>query len=288
MKKIYRINEFSNLDEGILSSISSGLLKILGGKKGKIEQLLKGIKNAKMEEVKEVVEIEKELAKYSRSDSTEGRFQIQNLNKQLRTITSLKEREIQAYMKDLDKISKDNPKLEALVFSELAKIQVEVTQEMIKKVSPYKDEGYLRILNKEFDALVKSATQREKEFEREIKDQPFLQSKIEADSDVVSFVDLDSQNASLYLKNLNDSELDDLHKSLIDWKIDLEVELQNQISDIRKEIKKSEKEGISWVLSQLEGELNRITFMGRKPIDKIRGKIQIVEKEMKIRRYGIA
>lgn len=288
MKKIYRINEFSNLDEGILSSISSGLSKILGGKKGKIEQLLKGIKNAKMEEVKEVVEIEKELAKYSRSDSTEDRFQIQNLNKQLRTITSLKEREIQAYMKDLDKISKDDPKLEALVSSELAKIQVEATQEMIKKVSPYKDEGYLRILNKEFDALVKSATQREKEFEREIKDQPFLQSKIEADSDVVSFVDLDSQNASLYLKNLNDSELDDLHKSLIDWKIDLEVELQNQISDIRKEIKKSEKEGISWVLSQLEGELNRITFMGRKPIDKIRGKIQIVEKEMKIRRYGIA
>lgn len=288
MKKIYRINEFSNLNEGILSSISSGLSKLLGGKRGKIEELLKSIKSAKMEEVKEVVEIEKELAKYSKSDSIENKFQIQNLNRQLRTIRSLKEREIGSYNRQIEKITKDDPKLIAFVSSELAKIQVEATQEMIKKVSPYKDQDSLQLLNREFDSLVKSATQREKEFEREIKDQAFLQSKIEADSDVVSFVDLDSQNAALYLKNLPDPELDNLHKGLTNWRIDLEVETQNQISDIRKEIKKSEKEGASWVVPQLEAELLRITYMSKKPIDKIRAKIQTVEKEMKIRRYGIA
>jgi len=288
VKKIYRINEFSNLNEGILSSISSGLSKLLGGKRGKIEELLKSIKSAKMEEVKEVVEIEKELAKYSKSDSIENKFQIQNLNRQLRTIRSLKEREIGSYNRQIEKITKDDPKLIAFVSSELAKIQVEATQEMIKKVSPYKDQDSLQLLNREFDSLVKSATQREKEFEREIKDEAFLQPKIEADSDVISFVDLDSQNAALYLKNLPDSELDNLHKGLTNWRIDLEVETQNQISDIRKEIKKSEKEGASWVVPQLEAELLRITYMSKKPIDKIRAKIQTVEKEMKIRRYGIA
>jgi hypothetical protein len=288
VKKIYRINEFSNLNEGILSSISSGLSKLIGGKRGKIEELLKSIKSAKMEEVKEVVEIEKELDKYSKSDSIENKFQIQNLNRQLRTIRSLKEREIESYNRQIEKITKDDPKLIAFVSSELAKIQVEATQEMIKKVSPYKDQDSLQLLNREFDSLVKSATQREKEFEREIKDQAFLHPKIEADSDVVSFVDLDSQNAALYLKNLPDSELDNLHKGLTNWRIDLEVKTQNQISDIRKEIKKSEKEGASWVLPQLEAELLRITYMSKKPIDKIRAKIQTVEKEMKIRRYGIA
>jgi hypothetical protein len=286
VKKIYRINEFSSLDEGILSSISSGLSKILGGKKGKIEQLLKGIKNAKMEEVKEVVEIEKELAKYSRSDSTEGRFQIQNLNKQLRTITSLKEREIQAYMKDLDKISKDNPKLEAFVSSELAKIQVEATQEMIKKVSPYKDEGHLQMLSKEFDVLVRSATEREMELEKEIKSSDFPRTETDISGDIIAFADLDPQKASLYLKNLSDQELDRMHKELTDWRLSLEIEMQNQTSDLRKEIKKSQKEGVSWLISQLESELLRITYMSKKPIDKIRSKIQTVEREIKNRRYG--
>lgn len=284
--RILRVNEFYEVNEGILSSIGSGLSKLLGGKKREIESLLKKVRQAKMEEVKETVEIEGEISKYSKSDSTESRFNLQNLNKQLRTLSSLKEREIQSYIKELDKISKNNPKLEAIVASELYKIQAEATQELIKGISPYKEETDLQRLKKEFDSLVKSATSKEKEYQRsELSDEPRFAPE-ETDANVVSFVALDSQKASEFLRNLPDNELERIHGSLTDWRFKLEVEMGNQVSDLRKEIKKTEKEGSTWIIPQLEAELLRVTYQNKKPIDRIKSKIQLVEKEIKARRYG--
>ena len=60
----------------------------------------------------------------------------------------------------------------------------------------------------------------------------------------------------------------------------------NQVSDLRKEIKKTEKEGSTWIIPQLEAELLRVTYQNKKPIDRIKSKIQLVEKEIKARRYG--
>jgi hypothetical protein len=284
--RILRVNEFCGINEGILSSIGYGLSKLLGGKKGEIESLLKKVRQAKMDEVKETVEIEREISKYSKSDSMESRFNVQNLNKQLRTISSLKEREAQSYIKELNKISKNNPKLEAMVASELSKIQVEATRELIKRISPYKEETDLQRLNREFDSLVKSATAKEKEYQRsELSDEPRFVPD-ETSADVISFVGLDSQKASEFLKNLPDNELEQIHRSLTDWRFKLEVELGNQVTELRKEIKKTEKEGSTWIIPQLEAELLRITYHNKKPIDKIKSKIQLVEKEIKTRRYG--
>jgi len=285
---IYKINEFLDINEGILSSITSTLSKILGGKKGKIEEILKKIKNAKSEEIKEIVEIEKKLYEYSGFSSAEKRFQIQNLNKQLRNIISLKEKEIQSYIKDLDKISKNNTQLEALVSSELAKIQVEASREMIKKISPYKDENHLQTLNREFNELVKSATEKELDLEKELGDPYFSQKNIDVNDDIVSFVDLDSQSASFYLKNVMDSELDRMHKELTDWRLKLEIEISNKTSPLKKKIEKIEKEGPEWAIPQIEAELLRITYRSKKSIDKIRSKIQIIEKEIKNRKYETA
>jgi hypothetical protein len=284
--RILRVNEFYGINEGILSSIGYGLSKLLSGKKGEIESLLKKVRQAKMDEVKETVEIEREISKYSKSDSMESRFNVQNLNKQLRTISSLKEREAQSYIKELNKISKNNPKLEAMVASELSKIQVEATRELIKRISPYKEETDLQRLNREFDSLVKSATAKEKEYQRsELSDEPRFVPD-ETSANVISFVDLDSQKASEFLKNLPDTELEQIHRSLTDWRFKLEVELGNQVTELRKEIKKTEKEGSTWIIPQLEAELLRITYHNKKPIDKIKSKIQLVEKEIKTRRYG--
>jgi hypothetical protein len=284
--RILRVNEFYGINEGILSSIGYGLSKLLGGKKGEIESLLKKVRQAKMDEVKETVEIEREISKYSKSDSMESRFNVQNLNKQLRTISSLKEREAQSYIKELNKISKNNPKLEAMVASELSKIQVEATRELIKRISPYKEETDLQRLNREFDSLVKSATAKEKEYQRsELSDEPRFVPD-ETSANVISFVDLDSQKASEFLKNLPDTELEQIHRSLTDWRFKLEVELGNQVTELRKEIKKTEKEGSTWIIPQLEAELLRITYHNKKPIDKIKSRIQLVEKEIKTRRYG--
>jgi hypothetical protein len=284
--RILRVNEFYGINEGILSSIGYGLSKLLGGKKGEIESLLKKVRQAKMDEVKETVEIEREISKYSKSDSMESRFNVQNLNKQLRTISSLKEREAQSYIKELNKISKNNPKLEAMVASELSKIQVEATRELIKRISPYKEETDLQRLNRKFDSLVKSATAKEKEYQRsELSDEPRFVPD-ETSANVISFVDLDSQKASEFLKNLPDTELEQIHRSLTDWRFKLEVELGNQVTELRKEIKKTEKEGSTWIIPQLEAELLRITYHNKKPIDKIKSKIQLVEKEIKTRRYG--
>jgi len=284
--RILRVNEFCGINEGILSSIGYGLSKLLSGKKGEIESLLKKVRQAKMDEVKETVEIEREISKYSKSDSMESRFNVQNLNKQLRTISSLKEREAQSYIKELNKISKNNPKLEAMVASELSKIQVEATRELIKRISPYKEETDLQRLNREFDSLVKSATAKEKEYQRsELSDEPRFVPD-ETSANVISFVDLDSQKASEFLKNLPDTELEQIHRSLTDWRFKLEVELGNQVTELRKEIKKTEKEGSTWIIPQLEAELLRITYHNKKPIDKIKSKIQLVEKEIKTRRYG--
>lgn len=286
MRKIYSINEFLDLNEGILSSISSGLEKILGGKKGNIEQLLNKVRNSKMEEINEILEIEKELSKYSNPKSTEVKFQVQNLNKQLRTIVSLKEREVDSYIKDLDRISKNNPKLEALVASELAKIEVEVTREMIRKISPYKDESYLRIIGREFDSLVRYSNETQKELEDEIGPYDYQKTQFQVDPEIVDFVDLDPQKASLYLKNLSDVDLHKIHKDLIDWKLSLEINMDNQTSSLKKKIRRIQKSERYTDYSGLEADLVVIQARLRKPIDKIKSRIQIAEREIKSRKYG--
>jgi hypothetical protein len=283
---ILKLNQFCEINEGILSSITAGLSKILGGKKNQIRELLNKIKNAKMEKITETIEIEKEIYKYSKSDSSEYKFNIQNLNKQLRTIISLKQREIESYMEELNRLTKDNEKLKAMAASELSKIEVEVTQQLINKIRPYKEETYLDKLKNEFDQLVKDELEKRKEYEKKIiSDDPLIIPQ-EIEEETISFVDMNNKESYVFLLNLSEKELEDIHKSLINWKFALEKEADFQNYEIEKEIKKAKKSGNSWEVSELEADFHRKKYITKKPIDKIKSKIQLVEKEIKNRRYG--
>lgn len=284
MKKIYRIEEFWQLNEGIVSSISSALSRVLSGKKSKIENIIKDIKNAKIEGIKEVERIEKQLSALTGLDNSEERFITQNLKNELRIISSLKEREVQALSKNLDKISKDNPNLEAFISSELAKIEVEVRKEMLKRLSPYKDEGYLLPLRREFDALVKKAREKEKELKKEIYVPNF--TELEIDPDVQDFIDMDTQKASLYIKELSDHEIDKMHKDLRELKLNLEVEREKETAYAKKEIKKLKDSGDVEDADFIESQLFLTQNTLKKPLDRIRSRMIVVEKEIKIRRYG--
>ena len=81
MRLIKDLNEFDNLNEGILSSLLRGAKNLLSSDKGKLEDILRKIKKAREEEVENSIKIEKQIASISKEDSVDSRFALTNLRK---------------------------------------------------------------------------------------------------------------------------------------------------------------------------------------------------------------
>ncbi|NBW58020.1 hypothetical protein EBR43_09650, partial [bacterium] len=58
------LNEFENINEGFFSSLFGGIKDFFTSKKGKIEAILKKIREARHEEVTNTISIEKEIQEY--------------------------------------------------------------------------------------------------------------------------------------------------------------------------------------------------------------------------------
>jgi hypothetical protein len=133
MKKIKRLNEFDSLNEGIFSSFFKGFGGT-PGRRGKLEALLKDIRKAREEDVDNAISLEKEIWNMPKENTPEYRFAVTNLNRQSRTYASLKGQEINSLIKNANNLIEDNPKLQAFFSSELAKIEKETTEKLIKNI----------------------------------------------------------------------------------------------------------------------------------------------------------
>jgi hypothetical protein len=284
--KIKRIHEFE-INEGFLSGLFGGISDILKPKINKIDSILGKIKKAREEDISNIISVEKEIWNLPKDDSPEYRFNLSNLNRQSRTFSSLKGQEIDSLSKQANKIIDNNPKLQAQFSSGLAKIEADTTEKLIKNIKPFKEETYLTQLNKEFDELVKDANRKEETYNQYTEKNYIPSDVVEKIPDtLIDFIELPNQESSAFLKNLDDKSIESLYRELKGVYFDIEVEKVNVIADVRKDIKKARREGNEWLVPSLVQEETRLRYEIRKPMDKIRNKVSIVEKEIKSRKYG--
>jgi hypothetical protein len=289
MKRIKRLEEFESLNEGILSSIFGGIGNLFTSRKTKVESLLKDIRKAREEDINNTINLEKEIWNLPKNNTPEYKFTVTNLNRQQRTYSSLKGQEINSLMKEADKLIEGDPKLQAMFSSGLAQIEAETTEKMIKNIRPYKDQTYLDKLNKEFDTLVKDANKKTSYYEG-IKDNdgyaPRPQIPNNVSNDTLTFIDMSTQESSLFVKNLSDKELNKYHQEIREFYYELEFKYDESIKNLKKDIRKAYKEGQDWLVNSLEKEEVNIRYKMKKPIDRLKQRIVTIEKEIKSRRYA--
>ena len=289
MRSIKRIEDFDRIDEGLLSSLLGGVKNFFTSKKGKVENILKKIRDARHEEVTNTISIEKEIQSLARDNSPEYRFTLTNLRRQSRTYAALKGQEINSLAKEARGIMEEDPKFEAFFASEMAKIEVETKEKLLKNLGGISDSGFLNQINAEFDALVKDAN-RKTSFYEGYKEMPSYMPSIEIPAkmtdDVLSFLNMPTKEASSFTRSLDETNLNKYYVQIRDFFFELEDKYSTSIERIRRDKKMAEKQGQDFMLPALEKEEMNVKYHLRKNIDKLRSRVNTIEREMKNRRYA--
>ena len=289
MRSIKRIEDFDRIDEGLLSSLLGGVKNFFTSKKGKVENILKKIRDARHEEVTNTISIEKEIQSLARDNRPEYRFTLTNLRRQSRTYAALKGQEINSLAKEARSIMEEDPKLEAFFASEMAKIEVETKEKLLKNLGGISDSGFLNQINAEFDALVKDAN-RKTSFYEGYKEMPSYMPSVEIPAkmtdDVLSFLNMPSKEASSFTRSLDETNLNKYYVQIRDFFFELEDKYSTAIERIRRDKKMAEKQGQDFMLPALEKEEMNVKYHLRKNIDKLRSRVNTIEREMKNRRYA--
>lgn len=284
--KITRIYEFE-VNEGILSSIFSGIGGALSSKKSKLVNLLKEIKKAKDEEINTEIEIERSIANASKQDTEESRFILSTLNKQLKTHSSLKTQEINGLVKSANKIINNDAKLHTFFSSQLALIEAKGIEKLLDQLKKYKSETDLAYLRKDLEYFNKEA---KKEIPKEKQDTRITQTELENDivnvsPELIEFVDGSNVESSKILNELSQRDVERYYSELRNWLFTLEIKYDSAIEKCKKDQKNARKEGQDWLIPNLEKEELRIRYYMKKPIDRIKYKISLIEKEIKMKKY---
>jgi hypothetical protein len=286
--RLKRLNDF-DLNEGFISSLFGEVGNLFKSKKSKIESILKDIRKSRDEEVSHTIRVEKEISELPKDNSPEYRYEITNLNRQIRTYTTIKKEEINSYMKQAEKIIDKDPKLQALFSAGLARIEADTTEKMIRGLKPYKERSYLDNLTAEFDSLVKDATKKmnfyeeysEKSPDRDVKD--FMG---DIDDATISFIELNNKDAAEYISGLSEKDLDRLTKEIKNFYYDIQLELKRESERIKKDKRRASSGGQNYLIPSIEEQEVRLRYYVGKNIEKIRSKINIIEKEIQSRRHG--
>lgn len=288
-RNIKSINEFDRIDEGILSSLLGGVKNFFTSKKGKVENILKKIRDARHEEVSNTISIEKEIQGLPKDNTPEYRFTLTNLRRQSRTYAALKGQEINSLAKEARSIMEDDPRLEAFFASEMAKIEVETKEKLLKNLGGISDSGFLNQINAEFDSLVKDAN-RKASFYDDYKERenymPSIEIPAKMSDDVLAFLNMPSKEASSFTRSLDETNLNKYYSQIRDFFFDLEDKYSTSIERIRRDKKNAEKQGHDWIIPSLEKEEMNVKYHLRKNIDKLRSRVNTLEREMKNRRYA--
>lgn len=284
--RIKRLNEL-DINEGLLSSLFSGIKKIFSSKETNIDSILKKIKEVRSEEIFNLIETEKQIWSLAKDNSPEYRFQLNNLNRQSRIHSSLKNQEINSLIKQAENEIGNNPKLQAFFSSGLAKIEAEVAEKFIKNIKPYKDKPYLDHLNAEFDLLTKDANIKNefyndyKEKKLELPDESLYKN---LGDKTIELVDMSNQDAYAFIKNAEYEDLDKIYKDLRELYFELEEKYILLLNSIKKDIIKANKEGQRYMIPAFEKERIEIKYNMKKPIDKIKNRIDMIDREKRARK----
>lgn len=288
-KNIKNLDEFDRIDEGILSSLLGGVKNFFTSKKGKVENILKKIRDARHEEVSNTISIEKEIQGLAKDNTPEYRFALTNLRRQSRTYAALKGQEINLLAKEARNIMGDDPRLEAFFASEMAKIEVETKEKLLKSLGGISDSGFLNQINAEFDSLVKDAN-RKASFYDDYKEResymPSIEIPAKMNDDVLTFLNMPTKEATSFTRSLDETNLNKYYVQIRDFFFELEDKYSTAIERIRRDKKMAEKQGQDWIIPSLEKEEMNVKYHLRKNIDKLRSRVNTIEREMKNRRYA--
>ena len=288
-KNIKNLDEFDMIDEGILSSLLGGVKNFFTSKKGKVENILKKIRDARHEEVSNTISIEKEIQGLAKDNTPEYRFALTNLRRQSRTYAALKGQEINSLAKEARNIIEDDPRLEAFFASEMAKIEVETKEKLLKNLGGISDSGFLNQINAEFDSLVKDAN-RKASFYDDYKEResymPSIEIPAKMNDDVLTFLNMPTKEATSFTRSLDETNLNKYYVQIRDFFFELEDKYSTAIERIRRDKKMAEKQGQDWIIPSLEKEEMNVKYHLRKNIDKLRSRVNTIEREMKNRRYA--
>ena len=288
-KNIKNLDEFDMIDEGILSSLLGGVKNFFTSKKGKVENILKKIRDARHEEVSNTISIEKEIQGLAKDNTPEYRFALTNLRRQSRTYAALKGQEINLLAKEARNIMEDDPRLEAFFASEMAKIEVETKEKLLKSLGGISNSGFLNQINAEFDSLVKDAN-RKASFYDDYKEResymPSIEIPAKMNDDVLTFLNMPTKEATSFTRSLDETNLNKYYVQIRDFFFELEDKYSTAIERIRRDKKMAEKQGQDWIIPSLEKEEMNVKYHLRKNIDKLRSRVNTIEREMKNRRYA--
>ena len=283
--KLKRLESFS-VNEGILSSVFKGISDVFKTKKSKIDSLLKGIKKAKVEEIDNRIAIEKEIWNIPKENTPEYRFLVSNLERQNRVYANLKIQEIDSLLKDAESQIEKNPKLQAYFSSELAKIEADSTEKLLKGLNKYKTSGDLNLITAQFDSLVKDANRKSAYFEDMMgKGASSVSLEKELPEEIASFLNYSNTETQNLIDDYDEKQLKSLLDQLRDFKFDIEIRNKMQIEEIRKELKHAKKFADSQTIDSLENEETKIRNHYRNILDIVRSKISIVDKKIKSLKY---
>jgi hypothetical protein len=153
------------------------------------------------------------------------------------------------------------------------------------------DSEYLKQLNAEFDYLVKDANKKTSFYE-EYKERPSYIPEIsipsKMDEDVLNFLNMPTKEASVFSRSLDDNNLNKYYIQIKDFFFDLEDKYSTAMDRIRRDKKMAEKQGQDWIISSLDKEEMNVKYHLRKNIDKLRGRVNTLEREMKNRRNVVS
>ena len=288
-KNIKNLDEFDRIDEGILSSLLGGVKNFFTSKKGKVENILKKIRDARHEEVSNTISIEKEIQGLAKDNTPEYRFALTNLRRQSRTYAALKGQEINLLAKEARNIMEDDPRLEAFFASEMAKIEVETKEKLLKSLGGISNSVFLNQINAEFDSLVKDAN-RKASFYDDYKEResymPSIEIPAKMNDDVLTFLNMPTKEATSFTRSLDETNLNKYYVQIRDFFFELEDKYSTAIERIRRDKKMAEKQGQDWIIPSLEKEEMNVKYHLRKNIDKLRSRVNTIEREMKNRRYA--
>lgn len=287
--RIKKIDEFDNLNEGFLSSLFGGIKDLFTSKKTKLEDILKKIKSVRSDEVSNAISIEKEIQALPKENTPEYRFAVTNLRRQARTYSSLKGNEINALFKEAKRIIEDDPRLEAFFSAEVANIEVETKEKLLKSVSGGSDSAYIKQINDEFDQLVNTANTKRSYYE-DVKNMPSYITPIgvpeKMTDDVLSFLNMPTKEATSFSRSLDEGDLNNYYTQVRDFFFEMEDKYSNSMDEIKRGKKEAEKQGDTQILSYWEKQEMNVKYHLRKNIEKLRSRVNVLEREMKNRRYA--
>jgi len=290
--KIKRLNEFESINEGFLSSLFSGVSNLFSSKKSKLDKILGKIKKSREEEAKELGTIEKEISSIHNDGTPEYRLSLSNLNRKAKIFSGMKDQEIHYLKKEASEISGDDAKSSSYFSSELAKIEADHMKSMIDIYKRTRPDSDLQDFYNEFDKLTKNAETKYRTYSRYEEYDPY--ENIEdfneiirnSSKEVIDLIELTSQDLQDLLKSMSREELENLSKEIRDLLFSLEIKYDSINSSLKSQIRKARREDDQFLLKELEREEVKIAYHLKKPIDKIRYKRNILDREIKSRSHA--